>query len=169
MSGNPGVGTYKTSDDRYISLILLQSDKHWDDFAKRLGKPELASDPRFSDSAARAENSEACIRIMDDAFESQPLSHWQEAFDGFEGVWSPFQTLDELYDDVQVQANGYLPTMTTGNGDAVQLVASPAQFDEEAITVERAPEHGEHTELLLMELGYDWDQITAMKESGAVL
>jgi crotonobetainyl-CoA:carnitine CoA-transferase CaiB-like acyl-CoA transferase len=51
----------------------------------------------------------------------------------------------------------------------VQLVASPAQFDETAVTVERAPEHGEHTELLLMELGYDWDQLTAMKESGAIL
>ena len=93
----------------------------------------------------------------------------EEAFADFEGVWSPFQTLDELYDDVQVQANGYLPTMTAGNGDDVQLVASPAQFDEEAVSVERAPEHGEHTELVLMDLGYDWDQITALKESGAIL
>jgi crotonobetainyl-CoA:carnitine CoA-transferase CaiB-like acyl-CoA transferase len=38
-----------------------------------------------------------------------------------------------------------------------------------AVTVERAPEHGEHTELILMDLGYDWDQISAMKESGAIL
>ena len=59
--------------------------------------------------------------------------------------------------------------MTAGNGDEVQLVASPAQFDEQPIEVERAPEHGEHTELLLMDLGYDWDQIAAMKESGAIL
>ena len=49
------------------------------------------------------------------------------------------------------------------------LLASPAQFDETAVEVTRAPEHGEHTELLLMDLGYDWDQIAAMKESGAVL
>ena len=59
--------------------------------------------------------------------------------------------------------------MTAGNGDDVQLVASPAQFDEEPVTVERAPEHGEHTELVLMDLGYDWDQIAALKESGAIL
>lgn len=168
-SPNPGVGTYRTSDDRFIALILLQSDKHWVDFVERLGVPELATDPRFCDSAARSQNGPECIARLDEAFGAHPLEYWKEQLATFEGVWSPFQTLDELYDDVQVQANGYLPTMTAGNGQEVQLVASPAQFDEEPITVERAPEHGEHTELVLMDLGYDWDQIAAMKESGAVL
>jgi crotonobetainyl-CoA:carnitine CoA-transferase CaiB-like acyl-CoA transferase len=84
-------------------------------------------------------------------------------------VWSPFQTLDELYDDVQVQANGYLPTMAAGNGQEVALVASPAQFDEEPVRVERAPEHGEHTEQVLLDAGYGWDRIAALKESGAIL
>ena len=50
-SPNPGVGTYRTADDRFISLILLQSDKHWDDFVDRLGVPDMATDPRFCDSA----------------------------------------------------------------------------------------------------------------------
>ena len=49
-----------------------------------------------------------------------------------------FQTLDELYEDVQVLANGYLPTMTAANGDEVALVASPAQFDEEPVRGLRA-------------------------------
>jgi crotonobetainyl-CoA:carnitine CoA-transferase CaiB-like acyl-CoA transferase len=166
---NPGVGTYRTADDRYIALILLQSDKHWDDFAARLGAPDLVEDPRFADSAARAQNGPECIARLDELFGAEPLAHWKEAFATFEGVWSPFQTLDELYDDVQVNANGYLPSMTAGNGDTVRLVANPAQFDEEGVTVERAPEHGEHTELVLMEAGYDWDQIASLKESGAIL
>ena len=168
MSGNPGVGTYRTADDRFISLILLQSDKHWVDFVDRLGVPDMAIDPRFADSAARAENAAECVARLDEAFGAHPLSHWREVLDTFEGVWSPFQTLDELYDDVQVQANGYLPTMTAGNGDEVALVASPAQFDEKPVEVTRAPEHGEHTELVLLEAGYDWDELTALKEKGAI-
>lgn len=166
---NPLVAVYRTQDDRFISLILLQSDKHWEDFCARLGVPELASDERFADSTLRGENGRALVERLDEIFGSRPLAHWKEALDTFEGVWSVFQTLDELYADPQVVANGYLPTMTTGGGTEVHLVASPAQFDEVPIEVERAPEHGEHTELVLMELGYDWDQIAAMKASGAVL
>lgn len=168
-SPNPGVGTYKTADERYIALILLQSDKHWEDFVRRLGVPEMATDERFCDSGVRAANAAECIAALDEAFAAHDLAHWREAFADFEGVWAPFQTLDELYDDVEVVANGYLPTMTAGNGQDVQLVASPAQFDETAVDVERAPEHGEHTELVLMDAGYDWDEIAAMKESGAIL
>jgi crotonobetainyl-CoA:carnitine CoA-transferase CaiB-like acyl-CoA transferase len=49
------------------------------------------------------------------------------------------------------------------------LVASPAQFDGVAPTLTRAPEHGQHTEVVLMELGRSWDDITALKQRGAVL
>ena len=77
MSNNPGVGTYRTGDDRYIALMLLQSDKHWDDFVERIGQPDLATDPRFCDSAARAEHAAECVARLDEAFGSQPLAHWR--------------------------------------------------------------------------------------------
>src|SRR5918996_1092983 len=77
-----------------------------------------------------------------------------------------YRTLDELYSDPQVIANGYLPAMEAPNGQQVQLVASPAQFDERPVEVSRAPEHGEHTEQVLVDAGFDWEAIAAMKQSG---
>lgn len=169
LSPNPGVGVYRTKDDRFISLILLQSDKHWEDFAARLERPILVEDERFNHSSARAQNGPDCIDIIDEAFAERTLEEWKARLESFDGVWTPFQTLDEIYDDPQVIANGYLPSMTHGSGDEVQLVASPAQFDETPIEVERAPELGEHTELVLHDLGIGWDEIAALKESGAIL
>lgn len=169
LAPNPGVGVYRTKDGRFLSLILLQSDKHWDDFAVRLGRPILTEDERFNHSSGRAKNAPDCIDILDEAFAEFTLAEWKERLATFEGVWTPYQTLDEIYVDPQVIANGYLPSMTHGSGEQVQLVASPAQFDEQPIEVARAPELGEHTELVLSEVGVDWEQIAAMKKSGAIL
>ncbi len=166
---NPGVGVFRTADDRYISLILLQSDRYWDDFAARLERPILVDDERFNTSGARSMNGPECIDIIDEAFAGRTLDEWKERLADFEGVWTPFQTLAELYDDPQVVANNYLPAMEDGAGNPVQLVASPAQFDETPVEVDRAPELGEHTELVLTELGIDWDDIADLKSRGAIL
>jgi crotonobetainyl-CoA:carnitine CoA-transferase CaiB-like acyl-CoA transferase len=48
------------------------------------------------------------------------------------------------------------------------VVRSPAQFDELRPDLRRAPQHGEHTEEVLLELGRSWDDIVALKDAGAV-
>jgi len=166
---NPVVNTYRTSDGRFLIIILLQADRFWGELCECIGRPDLITDPRFVDIKARAENNELCISILDEVFGSQPMSHWREALANFGGVWTPYQTLEELYEDPQVIANGYLPSMMASSGDEMQLVANPAQFNEQPVTVERAPEHGEHTEMVLLDAGFEWEEIAAMKESGAIL
>jgi hypothetical protein len=49
------------------------------------------------------------------------------------------------------------------------VVTSPAQFDERPLQLTRSPEHGEHTEEVLLAAGRPWDDIIAAKVSGAIL
>jgi crotonobetainyl-CoA:carnitine CoA-transferase CaiB-like acyl-CoA transferase len=54
------------------------------------------------------------------------------------------------------------------NGSQLTLVTSSAKFDEEAARPTRAPEQGEHTETVLLNLGLSWDDITKLKERAVI-
>ncbi|HZQ85152.1 MAG TPA: CoA transferase, partial [Acidimicrobiales bacterium] len=97
------------------------------------------------------------------------LDEWKQVLDTLEGVWAPYQSPRELFDDPQVVANGYLPELETADGTKFQLVANPVQFDETPQDLRPAPEHGQHTEEVMLEIGLTWDDIAAHKESGALL
>jgi crotonobetainyl-CoA:carnitine CoA-transferase CaiB-like acyl-CoA transferase len=79
------------------------------------------------------------------------------------------RTAREIHDDPQVIANGYLPRTTDTNGNEFALAGSPVQFDETPLSLRCAPGHGEHTDAILAELGYDEDQIIDFKIKSVVL
>ncbi|MEV0766713.1 CaiB/BaiF CoA transferase family protein [Nocardia salmonicida] len=165
---NPVTSIYRTGDNRFLALVLLQSDRFWPDLCQRIGRPDLIADERFADARVRFANRKECTAELREIFESQPLAHWAKQLEGFDGVWDVFQSALEMHDDPQVEANGYLPKVTDANGNTFALAANPVQFDETPAALRPAPSHGEHTDEVLLELGFDWDQIIALKESSAV-
>lgn len=166
---NPLVGTYRTKDRRYISMVMLESDRYWADLVTKVGRPELADDPRFVDSAARAAHTPECVAVLDEIFATRTLAEWKSDLAEIKGVWAPVQSASELLDDPQAVANGYVQSVTAGSGDRFRAVAAPLQFDEQAPELGRSPGHGEHTDEVLAELGLDTDAILDLKVAGAVL
>jgi crotonobetainyl-CoA:carnitine CoA-transferase CaiB-like acyl-CoA transferase len=167
--GNPIVNAYPTKDGRWLYLVCLQADRFWAEVCTVIGRPELVEDERFADAAARFENRKACVAELDKAFSSRTLEEWRAAFDGFGGVWAPTISFTELHDHAQIEPNGYLPTVTGHNGKDFRLVGVPVQFDEQPCSPQGpAPETGQDTELVLVEMGIDWDEISAYRERGAM-
>jgi crotonobetainyl-CoA:carnitine CoA-transferase CaiB-like acyl-CoA transferase len=68
-----------------------------------------------------------------------------------------------------VLANGYLGEVEVEGGEPFRMPTGAVQFDESAPRLRRAPEHGQHTEEILQDLGLDWDEISAHKRAGVVL
>jgi len=166
---NPLWLTYRTADSRFIAFMMLAPDRHWPDLCHRLGHPELADDSRFADMQARRRHSRACVERLDAIFAEHDFDHWRRALADFDGQWAPVQTPLEVHDDPQVRANGYVTDVEMGNGVSLPLVTSPVQFDGVRGQASRAPELGEHTEAVLLELGMTWDQISGLKDQGAII
>jgi crotonobetainyl-CoA:carnitine CoA-transferase CaiB-like acyl-CoA transferase len=166
---NPVVNVYRTKDQRFIALIMLQSDRHWPEFVTAIGRPDLIEDSRFGTAMARAEHRRACVAELDTIFASRTLDEWSAALADIEGVWSPVMRPNEVLADPQVRANGYLRSIRLDDGTEFEIVGGPIQFDQNPPDLKRAPEHGEHTDQVLAELGYDEDRIIQLKIDGVVL
>jgi crotonobetainyl-CoA:carnitine CoA-transferase CaiB-like acyl-CoA transferase len=95
---------------------------------------------------------------------------WASRLDEGRCIWVPVQTTDELADDPQVVANEYTTTLEHADEGEFQLVQTPMKFHRTPTKASGlAPELGQHTETVLLDLGYTWDDITALKDKGAII
>ncbi|MFC5338514.1 CaiB/BaiF CoA transferase family protein [Leucobacter denitrificans] len=159
---------YKTSDDRWIQLMFLQPDKNWGEFIRRVGLPELAEDERFTPAQNLFKNSQELTDILTAHFAAKPYDYWVETLKDETGAWSPIKSPKEVLDDPQTEANGYFIQNTSENGIQYRQVAPPIRFNKETPAASSAPEYAEHTEQVLLELGYDWPEIISAKDNGVV-
>jgi crotonobetainyl-CoA:carnitine CoA-transferase CaiB-like acyl-CoA transferase len=164
---NPLVGVYRTKDRRHIQLVFLESDRYWRPFCELIGREDLLDDPRFADLASRRTNRAACLAELDAEFARRTFQDWKLLLAGLDAPWAPVQSIAELLEDPQVRANGYVADVDA-DGLSYRLPNVPVQFDEQPAQLRRAPEHSEHTELILNEIGYDWDEIGVLHDEGVI-
>lgn len=166
---NPIWNFYRTKDDRWISLGMLQSDRYWSNFCKVIGKPELDKDPRFVDMNARRENCVELIRILDELFATKTIEEWENTLKGYDFIYSRIQSPEEVVADPQALVNNFFVDLHHPAG-GIKTIATPVKFIQNPAEVRTsAPEVGQHNEEILLELGYSWEDIAKLKEQEVIL
>ena len=165
---NPILNCFPTKDDLWIWLLLLQADRHWPDLIRAIDRPDMLNEPRWQDITVRRENADSLVRELDKEFVKRTMAEWGEILDAHNVWWAPVNTISQAIADPVVQASGAIQQVEGPEGP-IPLVNTPADFFGTPVGPRGpAPELGQHTEEVLLELGFDWDQIIALKESGAI-
>jgi crotonobetainyl-CoA:carnitine CoA-transferase CaiB-like acyl-CoA transferase len=161
-------GLYRTSDDRWLQLSMLQPAKYWADFCKHIDRDDLIADERFDSAEKLMERAEEAGEIVAAEIGSRTLDEWKERFATLEGQWDPVQNSIEVGNDPQLVDNGHVAEVRDVEGNVRRLIASPVRFDEAAPELTRSPTFAEHTDEILRELGVDDDRMIELKLAGAV-
>jgi crotonobetainyl-CoA:carnitine CoA-transferase CaiB-like acyl-CoA transferase len=165
---NPIHGSFQTADGRWLQFSMIQAGRYWGSLCEHIGRPDLATDDRFSTVERLMANADVAHQIVKSEIASRTFNEWIERFDTFDGAWAPIQNSLEVAHDPQLRANGYIAPVVDVEGNTRELLANPVQFDESPATLTRAPQFAEHTDEILRELGYGDDELMQLKLDGAV-
>ena len=163
---NPFVNPYQTADDRWFMLVAQPKDLPA--LAKAIGHPELLTDPRFADLKGLIQHGAALGPLFDSAFRAQPFAHWEEILDRERVTWSVIQTPDEAARDPQLRAADIVVPIE-GVSDLEYTINNPVIVrGVQKVPARRAPELGEHTDEVLVEMGFSNDEIEQLRAAGTV-
>jgi len=167
---NPLWNLYPTSG-KWVYLCEPNEDARWAALCRALGDAQLAVDSRFASAAGRREHNEALIEII----EAHALRHdhqtLMDAFRREELVASPVNNLADVIRDEQAWRNNYfMKTWCEEVQREVDIRGLPVTLSKTPGEVHSlGPQLGQDTELVMMDLlGYEWDEIEAMKAKGAI-
>jgi len=160
---------YQTKDGRWLRLGLSSPDPYWTRFCQAIGREDLEHDPRFELFEPRIENHVALFNIVEEVILSKTLDEWKVRFDEAGLLWAPIQNLPEVIADPQARANDFFVSYDHPSHGRIEVVANPAWMSKTPATIRMpAPEFGQHTEEILLEYGYTWDDIEQFKEQGVI-
>ncbi len=166
---NPVISAYQAGDERWFWLLGLQGDRHWPDLVRAVDRPEWLEDPRFADIRTRGQHVAELVEMLDAIFATRTRDEWGEIFDRVGMWWAPVHSTEEVIADPQAIATGAFVDTPLPDGTTAKMVATPVDFSHTAwAPAGPAPECGQHTEEILLELGRTWDDIAALKERGVI-
>ncbi len=165
---NPIFTFYEGGDGGWFTVGVL-TPKHWPLLCDAAGRPDLLTDERSATPFARLDHRDWLHDQLAGTFRGRPRAHWLEALIARDVPCGPVHDYAGVESDPQFWENGYLVDVEHPGFERHRTVGIPFTLSETPGRVQgAAPELGQHTEETLLGLGYTWEQITALRDRGAI-
>lgn len=145
------------------------NQNNWERICKVLGHPEWVEDPRFLTNRDRMAHLDELIELINTVVQTQTRSEWLSKFDQAGVPAGPVNTIGEALEDPHNLARGMVVTTEHPVAGQVKGVGCPIHFSNSPDrTSFGAPVLGQHTQEVLLDLGFSMEQIQHWVQSGVV-
>ena len=157
---------FKGSDGRYF-VVGVGTQEQWRRLVRILGAEELGNDTRFANNAARNENREHLIPLLQRYFEGFASEAWLARLKEADIPAAPIQSVGEALGDAQTLARGLVVELEHPTLRVARSIANPIRLSEQPIVYRLPPPLlGEHSRSILGDLRYSEGEVTeAMKQA----
>ena len=160
---------YETSDGKWIMMMHLQPDPYWSNFCKALELEHIENDDRFNSFLPRLQHESLLVPMVEESMGKRTLEEWKSRLDDHGLIWAPVQEPSDVAKDEQAWENGFFEEVDHPKHGKVNYIANPVKLSKTPASIRIvAPEFGQHTEEVLLDIGYSWDDIANLKDEGVI-
>jgi itaconate CoA-transferase len=160
-------GPFPAGDGKTV-MLGLQNEREWKVFCDRvLLRPELAGDERFATNSRRTVAREALRAIIVEVFAALTAEQVMARLDEAQIANARMNDMHEVWQHAQLQARRRWTAVATPAG-AIPALLPPGLTADDRPRMDPVPALGEHTEAILLELGYDAGAIEKLRAARAI-
>ncbi len=160
-------GTFKTKDG-YINIAANQQDQ-WEALTEVLGLPELKSDARFQERDTRKKNRHALTPLLEAKLTQECTRYWVERLNRAGIPSGEILSLEEALNSPQVEHRQTIKSVQEKELGELKLFNLTAKFEKTPGDIcSPPPRLSQHTEAILLGLGYSEEEVREFKEKGVV-
>jgi len=160
---------YQTKDNKWIYFAHLQQDPYWSPFCRALGLEQIENDERFTTMISRMLNNDELFTLVESAMAKRTMEEWLPILDKYGLIYAAVKDAADIAKDEQAWVNDFFATAEHPTLGTVKLVANPIKLSKTPSSIRTAaPQFGQHTEEVLLENGYSWDDLAHLKEQGTI-
>jgi itaconate CoA-transferase len=157
-----------TAGDGKTVMLGLQNEREWQVFcAQVLESPELASDARFSSNSRRTQARDELRALIDEGFARLSSEQLIARLDAAQIANARMNDMHDVWEHPQLKARGRWTEVDTPCGPIPALLP-PGQVDSFTPRMDAVPALGQHSDAILLELGWDEAAIERLRAVGAV-
>ncbi len=155
-------GLFPTADEPIN--VCADPQPIWQRFCEVVEGEDLLADPRFADDDARMRNRPAVVEAMSAKLKRRNAREWIERLNRAGVPCGPINRIDQVFADPQVRHLAMTRSVRHKALGEIDLVAQPVTLERTPSRMDRAaPDLGEHTEVVLRDLGFEEEGIAALR------